>query len=356
MTPPTPPAPRRASVIGVRQPPARKLPNLTAARALRALEAVVFHAASAPGLAETMSIHVRTARRLLQTLEDEGYLQRGYGNYRQRTTYAPTARLLALAGQLATRLPLVTNGAEAVLQLRQSTGLDAYLVAPSCGDVIVLARAGDQAPALWSLLPATDSAGGSVLLAYRQSWRDAQRPSGECAPHADHEARAIEVRRRGYAAHTDGDITSLAVPVPMNPTPLAALVVSHDAQAVRDDEHESLLATLRTTAGSLRGPDDQHGSPPSNGDHPTNLPITATDQEDGRIRLPNSVKPMLPADRCETILRFRGTTLRARWNARHGPPEYSGTLYVGRHILDRLVDPNDVLTIALGNDGRIELS
>jgi hypothetical protein len=35
-------------VIGVRQPPVRKLPNLTAARALRALEVVVFHPVSAP--------------------------------------------------------------------------------------------------------------------------------------------------------------------------------------------------------------------------------------------------------------------------------------------------------------------
>jgi DNA-binding IclR family transcriptional regulator len=303
-----------------------------------------------------MGIHVRTARRLLQTLEDEGYLQRGHGNYRQRTPYAPTPRLLALAGQLATRLPLVTHGAQAVQQLSQLTGLDAYLVVPSYGDVIVVARAGDQAPELWSLLPATDSAGGSVLLAYRQSWRDAQRPSGEYAPHADLEARAIEVRRRGYAAHTDGDTTSLAVPVPMHPAPLAALVVSHHAKAVSDDEHEALLGTLRSTAGWLRGPDYQHRSAPSNGDHSTTLPITATDQDDGRIRLPNAVKPMLPADRCETILRLRGTTLRARWNARHGPPEYSGTLYVGRHILDRLVDPDEVLTIAVGNDGRIELS
>lgn len=73
------------------------------------------------------------------------------------------------------------------------------------------------------------SAGGSVLLAYRQSWRDAQRPSREYSPRADLEERAIEVRGGGYAAQTDGDTTLLAVPVPMNPAPLAALVVSHHA-------------------------------------------------------------------------------------------------------------------------------
>jgi IclR helix-turn-helix domain len=90
-----------AYVMGVRQPPARKLPNLTAARAVRALEVLTFHPASAPGVAATMGIHDRTARRLLQTLEDEGYLQRGHGTYRQRYLYSPTPRLLALAGQLA---------------------------------------------------------------------------------------------------------------------------------------------------------------------------------------------------------------------------------------------------------------
>jgi hypothetical protein len=121
-------APARASVVGVREVPARKLPNLTAARALRALEVVVFHAASPPGLAATMGIHDRTARRLLQTLDDEGYLQRGHGNYRQRHTYLPTARLLALAGQLAARLPLGAHSANAVDRLTRSTGLGAYLV------------------------------------------------------------------------------------------------------------------------------------------------------------------------------------------------------------------------------------
>ena len=78
MTRPNPSAPgRQAAVVGVCQPPARTLPNLTAARALRSLEVLVFHAGSAPGLAATMGIHDRTARRLLYSLEDEGYVQSG---------------------------------------------------------------------------------------------------------------------------------------------------------------------------------------------------------------------------------------------------------------------------------------
>lgn len=341
--------------MGVRQPPARKLPNLTAARAVRALEVLVFRPTAAPGVAAAMGIHERTARRLLYTLEDEGYLQRGHGTYRQRYVYSLTPRLLALAGQLAARLPLVTRGERLVRQLHQSTGLDAYLVIPSYGDVIVLARAGDEAPALWSLLPATNSAGGNVLLAYRESWRDDQRPDEENATLRDLEARAREVRRDGYAVQAQGDITSLAVPVPAIPTPLAALVLVCHTRALNDEDREDFLTALRRAAARLG--DSYHWRRPSSSTrgNPTTLPITAKDRDAGWIRVPNTAKRMLPADRADTIIRLRGTTtLRARWNARRGPPEHSGTLYIGRHMLDGLVDANEVITI--GDDGRIELN
>ena len=251
MTRPSPPTSARPPVIGVRQPTARKLPNLTAARALRVLEVLVFHSASAPGLAATMGIHNRTARRLLDALEDEGYLQRGHGTYHQRHTYSVTPRLLALAGQLAARLPLVTHGAHAVRQLRQSTGLDAYLVVPSYGDVIVLATAGDHAPALWTLLPATDSAGGNVLLAYRQSWRDAQRPANNPTAALELETRSAKIRRDGYAVTTQGNVTTLGVPVPMDPAPLAALVLCSHTRVLSDDGRQALLAALHDAAGEL---------------------------------------------------------------------------------------------------------
>lgn len=256
-----PPAPAPAFVMGVRQPPARKLPNLTAARAVRALEVLVFHPTAAPGLATTMGIHERTARRLLYTLEDEGYLQRGDGTRRQRHVYSLTPRLLALAAQFAARLPLVTRGERVVNQLHQRTGLDAYIVIPSYGDVIVIARAGDGAPAAWSLLPATDSAGGSVLLAYRESWRDDQRPDDESSTGLDLEARATELRHHGYALHDHGDTTSLAVPVPMVPTPLAALVLAGPASTLSGDEREALLTVLRRAAARLG--DSYHWPPRS---------------------------------------------------------------------------------------------
>jgi DNA-binding IclR family transcriptional regulator len=165
--------------------------------------------------------------------------------------HSPTPRLLALAGQLAARLPIVTRGERTVHQVQQATGLDAYLVVPSYGDVIVLASAGDEAPARWSLLPATDSAGGIVLLAHRQSWRDAQRPADDHIAIAEFEARAAEVRRDGYAVNAQGSVTSLAVPIPMEPAPLAALVLSSHTRALNDDGREALFTARRDAAERL---------------------------------------------------------------------------------------------------------
>jgi DNA-binding IclR family transcriptional regulator len=342
--------------MGVRQPPARKLPNLAAARAVRALEVLVFHPTAAPGLAEVMGIDVRTARNVLYTLEDEGYLQRGHGTGRQRYAYSLTPQLLALAGQAAARLPLVTRGEQVVRELHQRTGLDAYLVIPSYGDVIVLASAGDRAPAPWSLLPATDSAGGNVLLAYRESWRDDQRPDDERPPGLDLEALATDVRNRGYALKDQADTRSLAVPVPMVPTPLGALVLAGPPSVLTGDERDVAVAVLRDAAAQLGDSYHWRRRTPSTVQTPTTLRITAKDRDEGVIRVPNFAKRILPADRADTIICLRGTTLRARWNARRGPPEYSGTLYIRRHVLDRLVDENEVLTITVGDDGRIELN
>jgi DNA-binding IclR family transcriptional regulator len=342
--------------MGVRQPPAQRLPNLAAARAVRALEVLVFEPMAAPAVAATMGIHEQTARCLLFTLEDEGYLQRGHGTGREMYVFSLTPRLLALAGQLAARLPLVARGEQVARDLHERTGLDAYVVIPSYGDVIVVARAGENAPVLWSPLPATASAGGHVLLAYRQSWRDDQRPDDESSTRLDLEARGAEVRHRGYAVHDQHDAMSLAVPVPMVPTPLAALVLAGPASALSADEGERLLAVLSHEAARLR--DSYHWRRRAPLPHATasTLRITAKDLDAGHIRLPNAAKRMLPPGRADTTIHLRGTVLRARWNARRGPPERSGTLYVGRGMLNALVKANEVLTITLDEDGRIRLT
>jgi hypothetical protein len=126
-------APTYALVMGVRQPPARKLTNLTAARAVRALEVLVFHPTAAPGVAAAMGIHERTARRLLHALEDEGARPRHRPAARRRLGEAAAAG----ARRAARRLPLVTRGEYAVHQLHESTGLDAW--APIVAEIDALA-------------------------------------------------------------------------------------------------------------------------------------------------------------------------------------------------------------------------
>ena len=59
-------------------------------RLSRASRVAVGHCCTPAPRCATMAIHDRTARRVLQTLEDEGYLQRGQGNYRQRHTFRST--------------------------------------------------------------------------------------------------------------------------------------------------------------------------------------------------------------------------------------------------------------------------
>ena len=235
--------------MGVRQPPVRKLPNLAAARAVRALELLAFEPFTAPTLAEAMGIDRQTARRLLVTLADEGYLQRGQGTSRRRHRYMPTPRLLALAGQLARGLPLVASAERLVARAHDRTGLDAYVTIPSYDDILVLASAGRQAPSPWSLQPARDSAAGSVLLAYRQSWRDHQRPDDETRIPQPLGAGAADVRRRGYAVHRQGNTTSLAVSL-ATVTP-AALAVSGAPRDLSGSARDRVVAVLLAESAEL---------------------------------------------------------------------------------------------------------
>jgi DNA-binding IclR family transcriptional regulator len=246
--------------MSVRQPPERKLPNLATARAVRALEVLAFQPSSTMEVAATMGLHPRTARRVLRTLQAEGYVEQRRGVRSRRYVYSLTPRLLALAGQLAARLPAVTGGQQAVRQLHQCTGLCACLVMPSYGDVIVLASAGPGAPLPWSLMPATDSAGGRVLLAYRHTWRDRGRPSDEPSAKRDLEAWANDIRDRGHAICEHRRSRSIAVPVPAFPAPLAAVVLTAPLPAATGREDSALLNALHRAATELGKSEPRHAN------------------------------------------------------------------------------------------------
>ena len=114
----------------------------------------------------------------------------------------------------------------------------------------------------------------------------------------------------------------------------------------------------RTAKAAVPGPPRPRtrtrASAPSPGGAASTQRVTATDLAAGRIRLPRSAKHLLPVDKADVGVSLRGTALRARWDPRMGPPERSGVLGFGRSKLDTLVDPEDVLTIAV-KDGHIRL-
>ena len=75
---------------------------LYVARTMQVLELLAFQPLSAPQVAATLQIHPRTARRLLVRLHEEGYVTRSDD---ARRLYAPSMRVVALAGQIAVRAP-----------------------------------------------------------------------------------------------------------------------------------------------------------------------------------------------------------------------------------------------------------
>jgi DNA-binding IclR family transcriptional regulator len=145
-----------------------------AGRTMRILELLAFAPLSAPQLADALHAHPRTVRRVLGRLVAEGYLTQSEEG---RRLYEPTMRLVALAGQVVERSPIVRRARPYVALLHERTGATAHLVVPSYRSVICLVHraAGepdDAAPRLRELVPAHCTAGGKALLAFRDRWRE----------------------------------------------------------------------------------------------------------------------------------------------------------------------------------------
>jgi DNA-binding IclR family transcriptional regulator len=227
--------------------PLRAEANLTAERVLRILEIAVLQPATAASIAAAVGVHPRTARRILRALADEQYLEAARTGNRRATTYGPTVRLLAMAGQVAARLPLIGSGSRAVVDLHRTTGLSSYIAVPSYEHVVVVAGAGPDAPPLWRLLVAGDDAAGQVLLAFREGWRRAHRAADDPRLEA---TRAGAIRSRGYAevVPVDDKPASLAVPIPSASPPVAALALRGPKHAFAGNE--LMLASCAHTAAA----------------------------------------------------------------------------------------------------------
>jgi IclR family acetate operon transcriptional repressor len=214
------------------------------ARTMQVLELLAFQSLSAPQVAATLQIHPRTARRVLVRLHDEGYLTRTDDAKR---LYAPSMRVVALAGQIAARAPLAVHGVPIVERLHDEVGARAHLVVPSYLSALCVVHAdGVCTPRAHprELVPAHCSAGGKALLAWRQRWRDSvlsrrleRRTARTIVDPAALAREADATRTRGYAFE-DGELEEggrgVAAPVFIGGEAVAALGVSGSDVEVED--------------------------------------------------------------------------------------------------------------------------
>jgi DNA-binding IclR family transcriptional regulator len=235
------------------------------ARTMRALEVLAFQPLSAPQVAEALAVHPRTARRLLNRLREEGYVSRSDD---ARRLYAPTMRLVALAGQVAERARLTGAAEPLVGELCAGTGGEAHLAVPSYRSTVCIVHGGGGAVVrrLGELEPCHCTALGKALLGHRHDWRDSvlRLPLRPCTPttlvdpDALRDATAV-VRARGYALE-DGEhrtgVRGVAAPVfAPDGEAIAALGVSTAGDGAFDDLIAAVVGAAATLTARLEASD-----------------------------------------------------------------------------------------------------
>jgi IclR family transcriptional regulator, KDG regulon repressor len=138
------------------------------------MELLAVQPRSAPQLADALGVHVRTARRLLNRLESEGYVT---VTEDRRRRYRPTLRVVALAGLVVEGAELTALAMPYVTALRDQLGEDCHLCVPSHRFALCLVHApaggsGAPRPQLRELVPCHCTAAGKALLAWREPWRE----------------------------------------------------------------------------------------------------------------------------------------------------------------------------------------
>lgn len=192
-------------------------------RTLRAMELLAVRPRSAPKLADELGVHARTARRLLKRLADEGYVVRDD----EEKTYAPTMKIVALAGQVVERATLIRRASPFVSLLREKVCETAHLSVPSYMSALCLVHDTGETdgaePGFHELVPAHATAVGKALLASRPVWAEAvlDQPLERHTErtHVEPEellADLLASRDRGYAVEDrehQADVCGVAAPV-----------------------------------------------------------------------------------------------------------------------------------------------
>jgi DNA-binding IclR family transcriptional regulator len=183
-----------------------------------------------------------------------------------RRRYHPTMRLVAMAGQVLENSELVDRARPYVVLLHERTGAAAHMVMPSYDSVVCVAHCDDggetERSRLRELIPAHCTAGGKVLLAWRDRWRNSLlvNPLHRFTNRTITDSRALRaeldaVRDQGYASE-DGEYVdgrrAVAAPVVMrDDNVMAALVV--DTRSISDRARDAVVRTAAQLSINLGG-------------------------------------------------------------------------------------------------------
>jgi DNA-binding IclR family transcriptional regulator len=233
-------------------------------RTLRAMELLAVRPRSAPELADALGVHVRTARRILRRLEDEGYVALTDD---RRRRYRPTMRVVALAGQVVERAELPATARAHVSALQEQVGGSCHLCVPSHMFALCLVHdqggcAGACRPHLRELVPCHCTAAGKALLAWRDGWREAVLGQPLAAfterTNVGPESLRRELARtvaRGYAVEDreyEHTTRGLAAPVfGETGEAVAALAVVAQVEELQADRYPAVGAAVMSSAAAL---------------------------------------------------------------------------------------------------------
>jgi DNA-binding IclR family transcriptional regulator len=232
--------------------------SLFASRTMQALELLALHPLSAPQVAEALQVHPRTARRLLTRLAEDGWLARSQD---ARRVYAPTLRIVSLAGQVLARCRLAEAALPFVERLHAALGGPAHLMIPSYRWVLCVAHAEGRATiGPRELAPSHATAAGKALLAHRDEWRDdvLSGPLERLTPRtltdpATLRDDAAAVRERGWATEVGewrSGLRAVAAPVIDGGEAVAALAATVEGDL--QEAGERVAASARELGERLR--------------------------------------------------------------------------------------------------------
>ena len=162
---------KRAGVRGSRGsgvPDALSGPVYSSVSLLRAAEIMAFGAVSTAELSRALCCNVRTGRRVLERLVEEGWARCASDSPRR---YSLSLRGAAMGAQALSRSPFATMAASLVGDLAAQADRTAFVAVP-CYERLLCVAGSEGAPfRRGDLLDIAGSAAGLALLAHRPGWR-----------------------------------------------------------------------------------------------------------------------------------------------------------------------------------------